>query len=76
MKYEETINPKLDKEESEFLLEIAKRIRNCRKIEYHIYQLQKQLHLGQSGLYNLVMNKLFPNYSEHSKARRGKEDNR
>lgn len=68
----EKLNPSLNKEEAEFLLEVAKRIRNNRKIEYHIYQLQKQLHLGESSLYNLIMKRLFPNYDEHSEAQRQK----
>lgn len=65
-------NPKLNKDETEFLQEVAKRIRNIRKIEYHIYQLQKQLHLGLTRLYNLMMKRLFPNYDEHSREQRQK----
>lgn len=64
----EKVNPKLSKEEAEFLLEYARRLRNCKKIEYKIYQFQKQLYLGHSSMYNFIMNRLYPNYDEHKKS--------
>ncbi len=65
-------NPKLNEDEVIFLQEVAKRVRNIRKIEYHVYQLQKQMHLGQTSLYNYVMKRLYPNYDEHSQSQRQK----
>ena len=50
----------------------AKVLRNCRKIEHRIHQLQKQLYLGNTTAYNLLMEHIYPNYKEHKKAMQDK----
>ena len=70
----EKINPNLNKEDAEFLLELSRRLRNCKKIEYKIYQFQKQLYLGHSSMYNFVMKRLYVNYDEHKRAIQEKQN--
>jgi len=60
---------------NEQLEQAAKMLRNCRKIEHRMHQLQKQLYLGHSAAYNLLMRIIHPNYEEHSKDLRNKHLN-
>jgi len=53
----------------------SKILRNCRKIEHRIHQLQKQLYLGHTTAYNIIMEILHPNYKEHSENLRNKHLN-
>jgi len=57
----------IDKVVEDSLLEAAKILRNCRKIEHRIYQLQKQLYLGHTSAYNILLKTIYPNYDEHHK---------
>ena len=58
---------KLDKDTETELLEVSKVLRNCRRIEHRIYQLQKQLYLGHTTAYNMILKMVYPNYDEHKK---------
>lgn len=49
------------------LIEIARVLRNCKRIEHRIYQLDKQLYLGHSTAYNMIMKMVHPNYEEYKK---------
>lgn len=73
---DEKLNPNLNKEETEFLLELARRLRNVKKIEYKIYQFNKQLYLGHSSMYNFIMKRLYVNYDEHKKSVQEKQAGR
>jgi len=50
----------------------AKILRNCRKIEHRIHQLEKQLYLGHTQAYGLIMETIHPNYREHREEMRNK----
>jgi len=50
----------------------AKILRNCRKIEHRIHQLEKQLYLGHTQAYGLIMETIHPNYKEHREEMRNK----
>ena len=52
---------------AENIEEAAKILRNCRKIEHRIYQLQKQLYLGNTAAYNILMKLQYPDYMERKK---------
>ena len=43
----------------------AKILRNCRKIEHRMHQLEKQLYLGHTTAYGIIMGLIHPNYKEH-----------
>ena len=55
----------MKKETIDSIHEASKILRNCRKIEHRIYQLQKQLYLGHTTAYNILMREIYPNYDEH-----------
>ena len=50
----------------------AKILRNCRKIEHRIHQLEKRLYLGHTQAYGLIMETIHPNYKEHREEMRNK----
>ena len=54
----------------------AKILRNCRKIEHRMHQLEKQLYLGHTSAYNILMEILHPNYKEHREKMRNKHQHR
>jgi hypothetical protein len=64
----------MKKEITDQIQEAAKILRNCRKIEHRIYQLQKQLYLGHTTAYNIIMRLIYPNYDEHRKEMKKKHE--